>query len=84
MQESRMPNVGSIALIPQDFLLTDDGWEAASQLPKLVEIIVEGVSLSEPKPCIMTRLEDLTINRATPAQLVRRREGKGGWKNPWD
>ena len=27
--------------------------------------------LAEPRPGIMTRLEDLTINRATPAQLVR-------------
>ena len=29
------------------------------------------MALAEPRPGIMTRLEDLTINRATPAQLVR-------------
>ena len=56
---------------PQDFLLTDDGWKASAALPNLTEVIVEGVALADPLPGIMTRLEDLTINRATPAQLVR-------------
>lgn len=54
----------------QDFLLTDDGWRAASQLPNLRELIVEGVVLTEPMPGIMTRLEELTLNKVTPAQLV--------------
>jgi hypothetical protein len=46
----------------QDFLLTDDGWQATAALPNLTEIIVEGVSLAEDRPGIMTRCEPKYVN----------------------
>ena len=54
-----------------DFLMKDDGWVAVSKLPKLRDLIVEGVVLSRPMPGALESVEDLTMNKATPNQMSR-------------
>lgn len=48
-----------------DFLIKDDGWIAASKMPKLRDLIVEGVVLSRPMPNALESLEDLTMNKVS-------------------
>jgi hypothetical protein len=59
-----------------DFLLKDDGWLAASKLPKLKDVIVEGVALSRPMPLALEALEDLTMNKVEARQYRTWEEGK--------